>query len=105
MTKKAYYIFLSILAILMLGAVLVTSKPETAGYTEQKQAEIKKSTTYTVCDLDGKIAVYQNNDETPLYVYSVLVKTLPLPDQEALKNGIKLDSNEKLIRLIEDYTS
>ena len=105
MTKKAYYIFFGILAILMLSAFLVTSKPETTNYAEQKQAEIKKSVTYKVCDLDGKIAVYQNNDETPLYVYSVLVKTLPPLDQEALKNGIELDSNEKLIRLIEDYTS
>ena len=105
MARKSYYNFFAVLTALLIGSIIFSSLLEKVNYTEQKQADVKKSIIYTVCDLDGKIAVYKNDDDTPLYVYSVLVKNLPPQDQEALKNGITLDSNEKLIRLIEDYTS
>lgn len=105
MQKKTYYIFFALLSLTLIASVVVSFFISKIDYVDSKQSVPKEAVIYTVQELDGKIAVYEGESKSPTYVYSVLVSTLPPLDQQALKNGIKIDSMEKLVRLIEDYTS
>ena len=54
---------------------------------------------------DGRIALWKDGQADPVKVFPYRAETLPLADQQALENGIHLDSKEDLIRLLEDYLS
>ena len=54
---------------------------------------------------DGRIALWKDGQADPVKVFPYRAETLHLADQQALENGIHLDSKEDLIRLLEDYLS
>lgn len=64
----------------------------------------QKTGGYTVGVYDGKVAVFDEKGEVT-HVYDVLISTLPEYDQAQLSVGVRVDSEEKLRSLIEDYTS
>ena len=54
---------------------------------------------------EGFVALWADPDEKPTCIFPYSVSSLPLADQQRLKNGIRLDSEEDLNRLLEDYLS
>lgn len=50
-----------------------------------------------------KLGIYDTNGNL-LMTLEILVDTLPTADREALKTGITVDSPQKLLALIRDYT-
>ena len=50
-----------------------------------------------------KLGIYDTNGNL-LMTLEILVDTLPAADREALKKGITVDSPQKLLALIRDYT-
>lgn len=61
---------------------------------------------YLVKDLNGYISIYninENDKETLLSTTEITTNYLPQEDKEKLKEGIRVDTNEKLNKLLEDY--
>lgn len=54
---------------------------------------------------DGYIALWKDGNADPVRVFPYRAEHLPIADQQALEEGIHLDSKEKLIQLLEDYLS
>ena len=63
---------------------------------------------YLIREYTGKIAVYRVMDDGESELSSLLdveVGTLPKADQEKLKEGIGVKSEEEMLQLLEDYMS
>lgn len=54
---------------------------------------------------NGYIALWEDGKADPARVFPYRAETLPPADQQALKDGIHLDDESALIRLLEDYLS
>lgn len=59
--------------------------------------------SYIARDLDDYVAIFVPNSSSPYIVTDIYVKTLPLFDQELLKEGIIIDKDYTLARFIEDF--
>jgi len=51
------------------------------------------------------IALFQENNPTPISIFPYRVEAFPLPDQSALKTGIPIANDEHLQRLLQDFLS
>lgn len=54
---------------------------------------------------DGYIALWKDGRTEPIRVFPYRAESLPVKDQLALKEGIRLEDEASLIRLLEDYLS
>ena len=54
-------------------------------------------------DWSGRLAVFSPGGSEPLRVYEVYTRLLPEPDVAALQEGIPVESEERLDRLLEDF--
>lgn len=93
-------------AILSLSVMTVTiaannKKPE----TKTINAETYKSDIYILREYNGKLAVFNGDDNAPSEIFDVYVNSFGEVDRKALYKGITAYSEEELNRLIEDYTS
>lgn len=74
------------------------------GTFEEQRRAITAASGYTVKEYEGKIAVFRENGELPLYVLdSPYIRDLPQYDRELLKIGVKADNNTELLEILEDY--
>lgn len=64
-----------------------------------------KDFPYTIKAYEGKLAVFSGKNETPDIVFDVYLNQLPEYDRQQIINGIFVESYDKLISLIEDFTS
>ena len=83
----------------------VSSLPALASAQEEQSASAVITPTYLMKSYGGKLAVFQQEQETPLLIFDVYVSTLPEYDQRLLQKGIPAKGEEHLTRLIEDYIS
>lgn len=60
---------------------------------------------YTLKNHGGRLAVFESQSDTPFRVYDVYINTLPAYDQELLQEGVAVEGEAALARLIEDYVS
>lgn len=54
---------------------------------------------------DGCVALWQEGDPEPLQVFPYRASMLPEEDQNRLQNGIIVENESRLHRLLEDYLS
>ena len=54
---------------------------------------------------DGYIALWKDNSVVPLEVFPYKAQLLPPEDQRALEKGIRINSHEELMTLLQDYMS
>lgn len=54
---------------------------------------------------NGYIALWRDGNPEPAEVFPYCVASLPEADQNALKQGIEIENEESLLRLLEDYLS
>lgn len=54
---------------------------------------------------EGFVALWTQPGGEPAYVFPYSVSSLPTEDQKRLETGIPIESEETLIRLLEDYLS
>ncbi len=54
---------------------------------------------------DGRLALFKGDDTEPAEVYDVTVAALPTEEQERLREGIVIESEEMLASLLDNYTS
>lgn len=54
---------------------------------------------------DGFVALWKDDDPKPLRVFPYRADSLPEEDQKRLRDGIRIDTKEQLLQLLEDYLS
>ena len=54
---------------------------------------------------EGKIAIWHGEDPMPCYILPYKANLLPPSERTALAKGIRIDSEEDLLHLIEDFCS
>lgn len=71
---------------------------------QKVQNEVPQEIVYTVKDYNGKIAVFERDESSPIEVFDTpLTNELPINDQKKLKEGIKAFSEKELTFLLQDY--
>lgn len=60
---------------------------------------------YYLKEYDGRLAIFQLNEDTPLHVFNVSISTMSEYDQAELHKGIFAQDIDELRLLVEDYTS
>ncbi len=71
---------------------------------EQSNNNIVKEDIYTVRSHNGKISVFSQNQEEPIYTLdSPYVRDLPEHDRALLNEGIIASNKEELLKILEDY--
>lgn len=92
---------ITIIAITLLPSRSFSDKEPTV--SEQTKTSDQES-LYSIKELNGKIAVFADGKDTPLYVLpSPLIDDLPPYDRELLTQGITVKSNAELLQVLEDY--
>lgn len=57
---------------------------------------------YILREYEGNIALFRENEETPVAVYRIPVGGINAADHELLREGIRLRSLSEVLRLLED---
>lgn len=73
----------------------VTPPPETTS----------PSPLYTLSQYDGKLALFKRGYSMPVEIYEVYLSSLPQAEQSKIKSGISAQTDEEILKIIEDYTS
>jgi hypothetical protein len=60
---------------------------------------------YILRTQDGVIAIFRDGDTVPQVLTGIVVETLPIYDQEQLTYGIRVESAQEMIQLLEDFGS
>ncbi len=53
----------------------------------------------------GRVALWKDEDPEPIKVFPFRAELLPKADQRALEQGIRVESEEELARLLQDFLS
>ena len=61
--------------------------------------------SYCLREFEGELAVFRGDDPAPYRKLEVNLNLMTDEDRELLKNGITVDSEKELKRVIEDFTS
>lgn len=99
-----YCVIYSLITITFIITLLVTSISLAA--VSKNDPEIISTTNGYMLILkehNGKIAIFKDLNSNPVEILDVYVEYLPILDRVQLKEGIKVDSESQLNRLIEDY--
>lgn len=110
MSKRfTWFIWLAFL-FLMLSAFITTlfNCGDDNITTDATPTEIQQATdyqTYIVREYNGMVAVFYNGQDKPFKITNRYVSALPQQDINDLKQGIEVDSDDKLRKLLEDLCS
>ena len=83
--------------------IFALSKSQKTEDIQNTQTE-KRAILYIMKEHDGKISVYDAEQNEIIQILDVYVFTLPETDRKFLKDGINIYSDAELRQLIEDYT-
>ena len=104
MIKRLLLTLVLIIAVVSAALILPTSFKSQEPIKPDESKSSTQNPLYSVKALNGKIAVFADGNDTPLYVLpSPLIDDLPLYDRELLTRGINVNSNAELLRVLEDY--
>lgn len=102
----------------MLFINLLAPNVEVSGEVKSEYVKNNETPGYIIKEFNNKVAIFAknekekstpmttgNNVEKPIKILNILVKDLPIEDQNLLKNGIIAESEHELDQIIEDYSS
>lgn len=111
----------AILAAIVLGAALavvpridsLAAPPQHLVEKEEQPPESPPSSQeasspsagYLLGAYNGRVSVLSPDTREPEMIFDIFLRTLPEPDQQLLREGIRVETYEELTRLIEDYIS
>ena len=108
MRQKGMYFVVGGFALLSaIGIIFTTTAQPTKpiqGVKSSSQSQVQQH-TYLVKEYEGKVAVFYDNVSDPETIYDTYVNELPQLDQQQLRDGIVVNTQEELRVLIEDLTS
>ena len=88
------YIIISIVTVLLVFVILFSISNNDDNAPES--FEILK-------EYNGKVALYDSNNTTPVSVYDIYIDSLPERDRKSLTEGIKIESEIHLDKILQDY--
>jgi len=71
----------------------------------EKQPDSSQPVRYIMKNHGGRLAVFEAQEDSPRLVFDVYINTLPKYDQEILQEGVSVEGEDALTKLIEDYIS
>ena len=99
MKMKAKIAVLGLLVLLSAGlGIAALSQPAPMTETEEPAA-------YTLRDYGGCVAVFREDEPSPLRITDIETETLNDADRRSLLEGIAVDSKNELLLLLEDLGS
>ena len=104
--QKRNRLFITVYCVLVFVTFLYLTFALIVEYNspETHPRQEPKVSGYTVKELNGKIAIFENGNEEPLRVLeSPFVRDLPSFDRQLLKEGIIARDETELIAILEDY--
>ena len=93
---KQIYMFLSFFLICLLIA-------ESAQAAQDTLVDDPPRATFVLGASDGRVALFAEDWVGPVFVFEKRLASLPEPDREALRAGIRITDAEELRRLLEAY--
>lgn len=104
------------LLCIVITSVILPSMPRTNAMENNIDADAnsvvqdnssadEEEKVFIIKEYNGKVAVFEGQNENPLFVSDVFVSNLPEADKELLESGIEVKTEKQLNRLIEDYCS
>ena len=81
------------------------SSPFYTASLSQSSSQETRQVRYLMKNYGGRPAVFEAQQQSPLLVFDVYVNTLPEYDQQLLQEGISVEGEQQLTRIIEDYIS
>ena len=81
------------------------SSPFYTASLSQSSSQETRQVRYLMKNYGGRLAVFEAQQQSPLLVFDVYVNTLPEYDQQLLQEGISVEGEQQLTRIIEDYIS
>lgn len=94
-------VILSFAAIFISFSILLLQ-----GSAEKISADSETSTVgykYTICEYEGKVAVFVYGEKTPETILNCRIEGLPKTDAENLRRGINVYNDSELQYLIEAF--
>lgn len=101
--KRAIRAFVAVLTSFSIPFVIYSSLAARANEPEQPGTTSTQS-GYLLRDSSGQLAVFDINNPMPLEVFDIMTNTLPQEDYLLLLEGIYVETEEDLQKLIEDFT-
>lgn len=99
--KKLSIILLSCAVVFSIVAIVISFSMDKTPTVQNSTASVQ----YVLKDYNGHLAVFYNKEAAPYKEFDIMTASFDDYDRELLIAGIKADSEEKLRKLIEDYTS
>lgn len=96
---KGTILFTVITLSIIVVCISLTTKPTLAENTTSEAVK----TQYILSEFNGKLAIFQTNNNIPLEVLDVRIDSLPERDIEKIKNGITANTLNEIFALAEDY--
>lgn len=93
-------------SVLLLAVFVATAFSLGAKYEKVTPPETTSpSPLYTLSQYDGKLALFKRGYSMPVEIYEVYLSSLPQAEQSKIKSGISAQTDEEILKIIEDYTS
>lgn len=98
MKKRWFAVFAGLLGAAALLAVIWA-----AVWMARSRAQAEPAAEYLLRDNGGRVALYTADGEGPIAQYEIYTRLLPQADVLALQQGIPVQDESALQRLLEDY--
>jgi hypothetical protein len=101
-----------LIALIRSNKRIVESEPSpgltTAAATQETTTDTAGTTaaqTYIIGAWEDKLAVFIPPDTAPYQLFDIYLDTLPMEEQQKIREGIIVNDERTLASLLEDYTS
>ena len=105
--KKLLLCFLAASAVITGSAAAMSTGHSDGSNTRPEKTDIAAASASDYClrDWQGYIAVFEGAGDTPKTVTEIPTETLNNVDRAKLKTGIRAETREELLSLLEDLSS
>lgn len=99
-----------VLMSILIAAVIVLCALSQSIQNKRAAAKTEESSTlpqvdYVLGEYEGYLAVFRGEQQKPYQVLQMPVQLLPEEDQGAIEAGIRVQTEQELRRLLEDFAS
>lgn len=101
--KLRMHISVILLIILLSTGFIIKNAFGFKSIDNQEYEETTVESYYILKDDNGRLALYYSEKSLPLETYDIFTSSLPERDREKILKGIRADSTEELIKLLENY--
>lgn len=96
-----------ILSFCIAAAVIrpETNERETVNASVTASRDVSTKTSYIIKEHNGVVAVFLNNENTPVIETDISITGLRQTDRQLLTNGIELENYTDVLYMLEDFNS